>query len=219
MFRPVLPKIWRWETPDPEDHWLMVGHLIQQDDRVIVIDPPMTPTLPSDLWTLGGIEAIILTTHDHTRGARYLAEYFQCPVYVPEQARAETLHQSGLHHVQFYGEGDGLPGNISALRCRIPYPIWQNEEAPYLDEMSLILPCHVVVSGDIAMGSPNGHLWVCPEGFNDPADIQKVQAVFDVFQRILPANVTTLLAGHGTDLVGTLLQEMLNRKSIGFSSS
>ncbi|WP_028962556.1 hypothetical protein [Sulfobacillus thermosulfidooxidans] len=219
MFRPVLPKIWRWETPDPEDDWTMVGHLIQGEHQVIVVDPPMTPHLPTDLRVLGGIEAIILTTHDHTRGARYLAEYFQSPVYVPEQARAETLRRAGLEHVHFYAEGTRLPGDIHALRCQVPQPMWQADDAPYLDEMALILPCHAIVCGDIAMGSVDRHLWICPEGFNHPADSQKVQAAFRVLDHVVPADVTTLLAGHGTDVVGTLQQELLKRKSVGFPSS
>ncbi|HBQ96582.1 MAG TPA: hypothetical protein DD856_17625, partial [Sulfobacillus sp.] len=109
MFTPVAHHIWRWLTPDPEDHWMMVGPLIQGNQGVVLIDPPMRPDLPATLQALGGVLAIILTTHDHTRGARYLGQTFRAPIYVPAQASRTNLIRAGINNPVFYDETTPLP--------------------------------------------------------------------------------------------------------------
>ncbi len=200
MFFPTTNQIWRWETPDPEDHWMMVGHLWLYGDRTVLIDPPMQPQLPYALEILGGVQAVLLTTADHTRGARYVAHEFGCAVYVPAQsfsAASETLGPCAIA----YDESTALPGGIHAVRCHIPEPMWESETSPYLDEMMLVLPNGAVAVGDIAMGSPDGRLWVCPEGFNYVVDPAKLQASLTAFAQALPRDTTYLLASHGRDLI------------------
>lgn len=211
MFIPVLPNIWRWTTPDPEDDWVMVGHLLQQDHQITLVDPPVVSGLLDALKALGPVTAIVLTTHDHTRGARYLHERLGCPVYVPEQANRDHIRHAGLREVTWYSEDSPLPGNLKAHRCRVTLPMWQDPELPYLDEMMLVTQHHAVITGDIVMGNPGGGIYGCPEGFNDPADPAKVTAALMTFRAVLPIESQTLLAGHGQDLVGNLRQSLLLR--------
>ncbi|PSR33101.1 MAG: hypothetical protein C7B46_11475 [Sulfobacillus benefaciens] len=211
MFSPVQPKVWRWETPDPEDHWVMIGHLLQEGDHVVLVDPPMVPKLTEALMVLGGVSAIILTTHDHTRGARYVSEMFSCPVYVPVQANAERIDQAGIKNTLLYDETTLLPAGLKAYRCQVEPPMWQDASHPYLDEMMLVTLTGAVACGDIVMGSADGRLWGCPEGFNNPADLQKVFASLNTFKRILPPSVDTLLSAHGIDIVGDLQSQLQQR--------
>ncbi|MCL5015421.1 MAG: MBL fold metallo-hydrolase [Firmicutes bacterium] len=212
MFTPVAHHIWRWLTPDPEDHWMMVGHLIQGNQGVVLIDPPMRPDLPATLQALGGVLAIILTTHDHTRGARYLGQTFRAPIYVPAQASRTNLIRAGINNPVFYDETTPLPLDLRAVRCTVALPLWQSETDPYVDEMMLVLPGGMVATGDLVMGSENGTLLACPEGFNDPADKDKVKASLAVFASRLPKDSTTLLASHGSDIIRDLPELIYTRQ-------
>ena len=190
---------------------MMVGHLIQAEEGVALIDPPMCPELPLALQVLGNVLAIILSTHDHTRGARYLSQAFHAPIYVPSQASPKIITQKGIEHPVFYDETTPLPLKLRAVRCSVPFPIWQSETDPYIDEMMLILPDGMVATGDLVMGSEKESLLACPEGFNDPPNTDKVQASLRVFAQKLPPNHTTLLASHGKDITGTLPQKLQSR--------
>lgn len=158
----------------------------------------MLPALPRSLESLGGIPAILLTTADHTRGARYLSDAFSCPIYAPAQQISKANQILGKSAMA-YDEAASLPGGIRARRCRVEIPIWQASDA-YVDEMMLVLPDMTVAIGDIAMGSPQGELWICPEGFNRVVDKDKQNACLGAFSKVLPRNTTCLLASHGTDL-------------------
>lgn len=210
MFAPVMKEVWRWEVPDPEDHWSMVGHLIVYGDGVVLVDPPMHPDLPIYLERLGGIKAIILTTHDHTRGVRYLRRVFGCPVYVPNQADQAVLLQAGIGEGIAYDEATDLPGGLQAIRCQVRVPMWETA-SPYLDEMVLVYQSHIAVTGDVAMGDFYGRVLACPEGFNHPADEIKVRASLTTLAGILPTRVDILLAGHGTDLLKDLRPQLERR--------
>lgn len=207
MFFPTTNEIWRWETPDPEDHWMMAGHLWLYGEDTILIDPPMQPQLPCALKILGGVQAVLLTTADHTRGARYVADVFRCPIYVPAQSLWVASEALGACAVA-YDESTPLPGDIHAIRCHISEPMWESETSAYLDEMMLVLPNGAVAVGDIAMGSPDGELWVCPEGFNRVVDPAKVQASLTAFAQTLPRDTTYLLASHGRDVINMVCRAL-----------
>lgn len=87
-----------WTTPDPEEEILMVGHIIRSEETYVLIDPPVIPGLPQYLSTIGRIETIILTTHDHTRGSRYLSDAFACPVYAPRFSHRDRLERGRVEH-------------------------------------------------------------------------------------------------------------------------
>lgn len=212
-FTPVGPEIWRWDTPDPEDDWLMVGHLMLAPRGAVLIDPPLVPSLADHLTRLGGVQAVVLTTHDHTRGAGWLQRWLHCPVYVPLFSLGHPLIQSKIPKATPYQDGALLPGGLAAERIRVIVPMWDDDESPYVDEMALFTPQGAVVTGDIAMGGPSGQLCLCPEGLSHPAAAHKVQASLSAFQALMSnhPDTHTLLAAHGQDLVGTLAAELRHR--------
>lgn len=120
-----------WTTPDPEEEILMVGHVIRDQKTWVLIDPPVIPGLPRYLSSMGTIQAIILTTHDHTRGSRYLSDAFSCPIYAPRFANHERLEQGRVEQPEWYDDSARLPGNLVAHRIRVTV-----EENPYMDEMA-----------------------------------------------------------------------------------
>lgn len=67
MFTPARNEILRWGTPDPVGDWIMEGHLIDNDGKLIIIDPPLVPGLLESMKRIGKVEAVLLTTLDHTR--------------------------------------------------------------------------------------------------------------------------------------------------------
>lgn len=76
----ITETVGRWAAPDPEEELWMVGHVMKDEAGLILIDPPVVPGLPQFLMSLGPARAIVLTTHDHTRGSRYLSEALSCPM-------------------------------------------------------------------------------------------------------------------------------------------
>ncbi len=57
-------------TPDPEKEWMMVGHVIKDDEGLVFVGPCSSRPAVF-LASLGPVRAILLSTHDHTRGSRY----------------------------------------------------------------------------------------------------------------------------------------------------
>jgi glyoxylase-like metal-dependent hydrolase (beta-lactamase superfamily II) len=201
---PVAAGVWRWTTPDPAEETMMVGHLLESDDGIVLIDPPVVPGITGWLRVLGGVTAIVLTTHDHTRGAFWLSERFGAPVYAPVQADSDVLQRARLGSAVRYADGDLVPGGLTARRMRVMVP--ENDpHTPYLDEMMLMCDGGaIVLVGDVVSLSPAGELRGCPSEFSPTPDPAKVRASLQAFRATVPDSATTLLAPHGQDVVGTL---------------
>lgn len=206
----------RWETWDPEADWSMVGHLFREThgpNHLVLIDPPMTRTLVEEIRALGTPSAIILTTVDHTRGARYLYGLFQCDLFVPAYGSRAPLAEARLPRATPYRAGDRLPGGLTAAHVAVSTRMWSDTDAPYLDEALLIDAHGGIFTGDIAMGSPAGHLYACPEGLNTPADPVKAQQSVAVFANAVPRGSHTLWASHGQDIVAGLASALLDAQA------
>lgn len=191
----------------------MVGHLLLTPEGAVLIDPPLVPDLLHHLDRLGGVHAVILTTHDHTRGAGWLGRQVRCPVYVPLQSLDHPLIQAKMVEATPYRDGDRLPGRLVVQRIRVTLPMWDDDQSAYVDEMALFTADGGVLTGDIAMGGPAGQLYLCPEGLSRPAAPHKVQASLSAFHAMMRRHpeTHTLLASHGQDLVGTLAAELRRR--------
>ena len=203
LMTPVMPGVWRWATPDPEDDWMMVAHLLETGSGVVLVDPPLVPGLAAAMDVLGGVAAIVLTTADHTRGARWLSPRFDCPVHVPAQGDRKRLQGGGVTRPVFYEDGEMLPGGLTAVRCRVPEPVWTSDGS-YIDEMMLVTAAGAVLTGDVVLGTEAGGLLAAPEGFTDDPKPETARQSLDAFRTALPSGAHTLLASHGADLVGTL---------------
>lgn len=195
MLIPITSNISQWSTPDPEDDVMMVGHILTGSDDIVLIDPPVVPGLARHLQLLGHVSAIVLTTHDHTRGSRFLSDWFKCPIYVPEQADHTRLRYGRVEHPVPYREGVLFNG-IVALRARAVV-----DGALYLDEMVLSVGQAVFI-GDLAAGRLDGSVAVCPEQFHpDPAP-KKIHAVSRALLEAIPDETALILPGHGYPIAG-----------------
>ncbi len=202
----VYPGVWRWETPDPEDDWMMVGHALATPTGVVLVDPPVVPGIQRVLAGFGSVLGVVLTTHDHLRGAEWFHRTMGAPVHLPQRSYEQPGIRARLSWARPYDDGDALPGGLAAHRIRVPALMW-DEDGTYVDEMALTTPDgRALFTGDVVMGTPVGKLWACPEGLVLHPDPRKVAASVTSFRELLARHpsVHTLLASHGTDLIGSL---------------
>ncbi|WP_053958072.1 hypothetical protein [Sulfobacillus thermosulfidooxidans] len=216
ILREVIENVWRWETPDPENDWIMVGHMIKTDHDIVLIDPPFVPALIPTIQKIGSPIAVILTTHYHSRGARVLGQKLQCPVYVPQQADREYLQGRNLTDFTVYGDKDILPAGLHAIPCAVNVPDERDpsKTTKLVDEMLLLSPAHrAILCGDVMVGSQDGVLG-CPEGFTDDPNFTQVMASLRTVDQIGVANMAdTLLPGHGLDIIGSFSTALSARLS------
>lgn len=207
----VYPSVWRWETPDPQDDFLMVGHFLTAPTGVVLVDPPVVPGILATLQSWGPILAVVLTTHDHVRGAQWFQNASGAPVYLPRPAWEDPVRRGRLSATP-YGDGDQLPGGLAAHRIRVATVMWGDEASAYVDEMALTTPDGgALLTGDVAMGGPAGQVWPCPQGLVPQPDPRKVAASRAALQALLAQHpsVHTLLAPHGHDVLGSLREAAL----------
>lgn len=213
MFTTVNRNILRWGTPDPEGDWMMFGHLLMGDEGLLLIDPPLVPDLLKMINRLGRIDAVMLTTLDHTRGARYIAEKTGADLYIPDLMHSkafdpdEILRQKGIKNFSKYGE-EKVYG-ISPLRVTVEAE--SGHDMPYMDEFALLTGSGYLIVGDIAIGTPNGHISVAPEWFpEDPPYERWDPAVRKFLETVRHSKAHSLLASHGHSIYGNL-QETAER--------
>lgn len=206
MLSQIRKNLYSWATPDPTGNslrWgLMVGHLLIRDSGCILIDPPFVPDLIEAAKRLAKPEAILLTTQNHTRGARYLKEMLDIPVYLPEQDQRavepqELASVKEIGNFETYTEGNVL--GVEAFRFMSDYAI-------LTEQKDLII-------GDNATGDENGAVLVSP-GFlpldppYPPEDAEYKEfrdRTREAFRDLVrKTGATSLLASHGFDIVGSL---------------
>ena len=206
----VTDAIGQWMTPDPEEELMMVGHVIKGDDGLVLIDPPVLPGLPRMLASFGAVCAIILPTHDHTRGSRYLSDVFECPIYAPEQAERGRLGVGRVDQPKWYEDGVAIPGDMVARRMVVTL----DGAPPYMDEM-ILQRQDVLFIGDLVAGKPDGTLAVCPEQFPGVGQLeQKSKAVARVLLERIDFVPQLVLSGHGSPFSGDWLDELTKRVSV-----
>lgn len=214
MFHPISRSVYRWQTPDPADDWMMVGHLVMHEAGLVLIDPPLVPGLVESVMRLGEPVAVLLTTIDHARAARYLGSEHGLKVHIPVQVEttnlnpAKTLEHEGIGDFQTYDEDTALPGGMKAIRARV----FTGMEKPRYDEMVLLTESGELLTGDLACGNRDGEFLVGPEMFNpDPGTIE-VDACFQIMAAIIgQSKANTLLSSHWHDIPDRL-QDAVTRK-------
>ncbi|NMP23710.1 MBL fold metallo-hydrolase [Sulfobacillus harzensis] len=205
----ITDAIGRWTTPDPEEELMMVGHVMKADDGLVLVDPPVIPDLPRVLASVGAVRAIILTTHDHTRGSRYLSDLFSCPLYAPVHADRGRLQVGRVEKPVWYEDGTHLPGGLVARRIVVTVP----DDRPYMDEMSLERS-DVLFVGDLLAGTLGGTLAVCPEQFPGVRQVEeKGRAVAGALLASISSPPRLVLAGHGWPFSGNWQAELTKRIS------
>ncbi len=197
----LSPHIFQWDTPNPVDEQVMVGHGLVRDGEILLIDPPVIPGLPDLIKGFGHVEAIILTTNHHTRGTRYLVDRFNCPVYAPRYPSEARLAMARIHDAIAYRDREILPGNLAAKRIQV---FIGPKKRALIDEMALVsAQDHAAFIGDALVG----HF-----GTPDLTVTQKTaMACFAALGEALPATVTLLLPGHGFPVAGDYKAQLAAR--------
>lgn len=203
----ITDTIGQWTTPDPEEELIMVGHVIKGDKGLVLVDPPVLPGLPRMLESMGAVQAIILTTHDHSRGSRYLSDLWGCPIYAPVHADRSRLQIGRVAEPEWYEDAMTLPGGLVAHRVVVTLAGNQR----YMDEM-LLQSNDILFIGDLAAGNPDGTLAVCPEQFPGVGSLdQKTEAVARALMGRIVIPPRLVLAGHGWPFSGSWQAELAKR--------
>jgi glyoxylase-like metal-dependent hydrolase (beta-lactamase superfamily II) len=211
MLIPVNKNIFRWGTPDPEGDWVMYGHLIIREETCYLIDPPLVPDLLDSVLRIGKLGAVILTTLDHTRGAKYICAKSKADLFIPEQLKSTSvdpdliLSQKGIKDFQKYGTKNLF--GMKPIRITIEGKV--NGEMPWIDEFALLTDNKELIVGDIAVGTFDGKVIVAPEWFpHNPPNSPYLPAI-KAFSEIVPeSGAVSLLASHGYNLYDKLQESM-----------
>jgi len=219
---PSTKGAFKWSVSDPESNWwsefgwIMCGHLIMDDARVVVVDPPNAPGMTAAIETLGAPKAVILTTLEHLRGSLYLSKALKVPLYLPSQEAgrfmdpAKKIAEKGITKYVSYDGNVDLPIGLRAHRVTVD----TDSNHPYTDEMALLTTNAELIVGDVASGSSSGEILAGPETFTLTPDVQVAQAHFRAIRKIiLDTKASTLLASHNQDIVGNLQQMVQRRES------
>lgn len=203
----ITDAIGQWTTPDPEEELIMVGHVIKGDEGLVLVDPPVVPGLPRMIESVGAVRAIILTTHDHTRGSRYLSDLWDVPIYAPVHADRSRLQVGHVAEPEWYEDATMLPGSLVARRVAVTLA----GNRPYMDEM-LLQRKDVIFIGDLAAGNPDGTLAACPEQFPGVGSLEeKTEAVARALLGCSAIPPRLVLTGHGWPFSGSWQAELAKR--------
>lgn len=206
MFTVLSKKILRWGTPDPAYDWFMYGHIVNEDGRLVLIDPPVVPNLLENARRLGKIEAIVLTTLDHSRGSGYIVGKTGINLYVPEQT-ADDVDPSALRLLEevkdYETYKEGKVAGLTAFSLRTAGK--RSIGMPSMNECALLTRDGELMVGDFASVSPTGEIQVAPEWF--PSDSKPVP--FDegreIFKEVVQkSGASSLISSHGGYVLGKL---------------
>lgn len=194
MFELARKDVLRFGTPDPEDDWTMFGHLLVGEGELVLVDPPLVPGLIKSMERIGRLKGIIITTGNHTRGAKYIAEKTGATIFLPDQdpeavdpKGAIAIKNIGSHET--YGTGDLL--GLKAFKLT--------------DEYALVTKKNEMIVGDSAIGTVNGKAILTPEWFPHEPRYPENQSVHKEFKKLVTnTRAKTLLASHGENIYGTL---------------
>lgn len=200
MFDIVRKEVFRWATPDPADDWMMVGHIMVRDSGCVLVDPPLVPGLVESVMKLGKLEAIILTTQNHTRGTRYTSSKTGASVYVPEQDE-NTIDPKELLALKAIGDFERYKvGRVLGL-----------ETFKFMDDYAILTDKKELFVGDNAVGNEKGEIVLAPEWFPGDSKYPPDEKAHAAFKELVKkTGAMTLLSSHGTNVYGKL-QEQANK--------
>lgn len=193
----------RWSTPDPADDWMMVGHLFVRETGVVFVDPPLVPGLVDAAAKLGRLEAVLLTTQNHTRAAAFLRKRAGIPAYLPEQD-PNNIDPREAAKVKDLGDFETYrAGRILGFRAYR----FGSEHVLLTTEKELLF-------GDVAMGDERGNVVLWPDWYTQgppydsyskelsDSDRREIKGAFKDLVR--KTGAASLLASHGCDIYRSL---------------
>lgn len=210
MFTAVRRDALRWETPDPEEEWMMVGHVLVRDSGCVLVDPPNVPGLIESISRMGRIEGVVLTTLDHSRGAAYIVKKTGARLFLPDQS-PDDVDPRALKIMKEVTEFEKFSsGKVLGLKVfRLSIPGKREIGMPSMNEYALLTEHKELLTGDFVMGSNVGRLLVAPEWFpTEPAN-PAYQPAHNEFRNLVhKTEAVSLLASHGYDIYNNLQKEV-----------
>ncbi len=202
MFTPVRKNAFSWSTPDPAEPWLMVGHLFVRETGIVFVDPPLVPGLLDAAKRFGNPEALVLTTQNHTRAAKYIARKTGIPVYLPEQDESsldprEVINVKAIGDYETFKEGEVIGFEVYKFG----------------EDYALVTEEKELLVGDNAIGDSGGMILPAPDWFPRETEEQQPdqkrvefrnQMVKELREIVAKSGATSLLPSHGYDVLGNL---------------
>ncbi len=212
MFVPISRKLFRWGTPDPQSDWMMFGHLLVRHEGCILFDPPLVPALLESASRLGRIEAVVLTTLDHSRAAAHIVRKTGAKLYLPDQQASDVdpmslrIQQEVPEHIR-YMEGRLL--DLQAFRLKVSGN--RDIGMPSMNEFAFLTGNKELVVGDFVSASAEGLVLVAPEWFpSDKPLVPYEEGRIKFKELVRKTGALSLLPSHGHMLLKNL-QEAANR--------
>lgn len=179
----VAPRVWRWHVWDDRIDFESDAHAVGGHEGLVLIDP--LPVRREALAALGPVEAICLTAGCHQRSAwRYRAE-FGAPVHAPQGA--DGLEEEPDFR---YGEGDTLPGRMTAIHTPGPEPCHYAFRRPG--------PPATVFCADLLMRDETGVIDFVPLALHEDPEATRRSV-----RRLLDLPFSILCFDHGPPLTGS----------------
>lgn len=186
----LRPGLWRWVAHHPSWKNDVANYLVTDEDDVALIDP-LAPQgdAAAAFWDAldGAADAgkritVLVTVPDHARSAPAIAgRYPGTPVHVAARRRRRSLEGIDLVPLE---ATTPLPAGIRAF------------ETSRADERALwIEPHRALVVGDALLGTPDGGLKVCPEGWL-PKRVTRA-TVAQALAAVEPLDIDLILPTHG----------------------
>lgn len=211
MFTVINSNLLRWGTPDPAYDWFMFGHVVIDEGKVVLVDPPLIPGLIGNIKRLGHIEAVVLTTLDHSRGSAYIVEKTGAKLYVPEQT-ADDVDPLALRLLEEVKEHETYSGgrvaNLTAFRLKTDGN--RSIGMPSMNEFALLTNNGDMLVGDFASVSADGEIKVAPEWFPSESSPTPFTEGRQIFKRVVKeTGAHSLISSHGEFVLGNL-QDLVN---------
>ncbi len=156
----LRPGLWQWVAQHPTWKKDVASHLVAADRDVVLIDPlaPQGDAAPAFWAALDRAAAarkrltVLVTVPDHARSTAAIAgRYPETTVHTAARRRRASLEGVDATPLE---PSTSLPAGIRAFKTS------------RADERALwIAPHHALVVGDVLLGTEEGGLRVCPEGW------------------------------------------------------
>lgn len=184
--REIVPGIWMWSWLSPPHGYNFNGHLIEQPDGNVCIDP-VEPG-PEGLADLArrGVARIVLTNRNHSRAANMVRARTHARIAI-HPADAAHARNEGAEIEDAFHAGDWVgPLAVVAVPGKSP------------GEVALHWPARrILIVGDALIGNPPGSCRLLRDAvMDDPPRLRtSVKALLDL-------DFDTLLVGDGEPIIG-----------------
>jgi glyoxylase-like metal-dependent hydrolase (beta-lactamase superfamily II) len=173
----VAPGVHFWQVHDDRINFLSAAHAVATDEGVVLVDP--LPLAEDALRGLGEVAAIVLSSGSHQRSSWRLRRELGVAVWAPALSR-----QIDEDPDVRYGEGDRLPGGLTALftpGAGTTQHTLVREEDP-----------RIAIVSDLVVRAPGHEVQLVPDEYaDDPAQAR------ESVRKLLGVAFEVLCMGHG----------------------